>query len=375
MSRTGDFVSAIQRLALQDTGRMKFENESSKYANGLSSIVARKQYGCNTRSSLGNTFLKAGSNVHSAPVSLKTGDAMASMCSESRGEAGDFARIRNTCFEQATQAYMLGNKALAKELNMKGQLYNLQMKAAHETAREAIYQQRNPFSSEQGQDRLIDLHGLQVSEAIQVVKAELALLMGATRTKYQKNVEASHNKGLKTVPNSIRSENYVITFEVEEEKFPFFGKKYQLKFANESMFENHCLVHFPSFMRTQFAPLLGGYGSSLVDPRGKLVARSFDILGDVAFPLQDSLKVPVYSLPDIISAGLYSTFVFQKPDPDAMPPIVTPELHDPENDQEEEWLWAQQASMDDGRVSRTDMLPPADNEKGILGPGPADMRL
>ncbi|EEC74116.1 hypothetical protein OsI_09172 [Oryza sativa Indica Group] len=193
-------------------------------------------------------------------------------------------------------------------------------------------------------------------------------------TKYQKNVEASHNKGLKTVPNSIRSENYVITFEVEEEKFPFFGKKYQLKFANESMFENHCLVHFPSFMRlareagleyveiqnltefyddnrTQFAPLLGGYGSSLVDPRGKLVARSFDIL------------------------GLYSTFVFQKPDPDAMPPIVTPELHDPENDQEEEWLWTQQASMDDGRVSRTDILPPADNEKGILGPGPADMRL
>ena len=223
MSRTGDFVSAIQRLALQDAGHMKFKNESPKYANGLLSIVARKQYGCDTRSSLGNKFLKANSNVHSAPVSLKTGDAMgniliqtfwfptmlqlwidslhlcycpASMCSESRGEAGDFARIRNTCFEQvstlklhvhlaqcihgiilftcfefscvdylhllitvlwssgmfilddwnifwqATQAYMMGNKALAKELSMKGQLYNLQMKAAHETAREAIYQQR-----------------------------------------------------------------------------------------------------------------------------------------------------------------------------------------------------------------------------------------
>jgi len=39
------------------------------------------------------------------------------------------------------------------------------------------------------------------------------------RTKYQKNVEASHNKGLKAVPNSIRSENYTITFEVEEEKY------------------------------------------------------------------------------------------------------------------------------------------------------------
>ncbi|KAL5214925.1 hypothetical protein ABZP36_004077 [Zizania latifolia] len=194
-------------------------------------------------------------------------------------------------------------------------------------------------------------------------------------TKYQKNVEASHGKGqgLKTVPTSIRSENYVITFEVEEEKFPFFGKKYQLKFANESMIENHCLVHFPSLMRlareagleyveiqnltefyddnrTQFAPMLGSCGASLVDPRGKLVARSYDIL------------------------GLYSTFVFQKPDPDAMPPIVTPKLPDPENAQEEEWLWTQQASVDDGRGSHADMIP-MDPEKGILGPGPADMRL
>ncbi|KAL6903727.1 hypothetical protein ACP4OV_004540 [Aristida adscensionis] len=169
-------------------------------------------------------------------------------------------------------------------------------------------------------------------------------------TKYQKNVEASHNKGLKTVPNSIRSENYTITFEVEEEKFPFFGKKYQLKFANEAVFDNHCLVHFPSLMRTQFAPMLASYGASLVDPRGKLLARSYDIL------------------------GLYSAFVFQKPDPDALPPVVTPELHDPDNAHEEEWIRRQQTSADDGRRSHSD-LPPMDHEKGILGPGPADMRL
>ncbi|CAN6276357.1 unnamed protein product [Urochloa humidicola] len=192
-------------------------------------------------------------------------------------------------------------------------------------------------------------------------------------TKYQKNVEASHNKGLKAVPNSIRSENYTITFEVEEEKFPFFGKKYQLKFASEAVSENHCLVHFPSLMRlareagleyveiqnltefyddnrTQFAPMLGGYSASFLDARGKLVTRSYDIL------------------------GLYSTFVFQKPDPDAIPPIVTPDLHDTDNAHEEEWLRRQQASADDGRRSLTDVLP-LDHEKGILGPGPADMRL
>jgi hypothetical protein len=32
-------------------------------------------------------------------------------------------------------------------------------------------------------------------------------------------------------------------------RFPFFGKKYQLKFASEAVSENHCLVHFPSLMR------------------------------------------------------------------------------------------------------------------------------
>lgn len=193
-------------------------------------------------------------------------------------------------------------------------------------------------------------------------------------TKYQKNVEASHNKGLKTVPNSIRSENYTITFEIEEEKFPFFGKKYQLKFANEAMFENHCLVHFPSLMRlargvgleyveiqnltefyddnrTQFAPMLGNCGASLVDPRGKLVARSYDIL------------------------GLYSTFVFQKPDPDAIPPIVTPDLNDVDDAHEEERLWRQQLAVDDGRRSQADVIPLDPDQKGILGPGPADLRL
>lgn len=82
------------------------------------------------------------------------------------------------------------------------------------------------------------------------------------------------------VPNCIRSENYMITFEVEEEKyvkmsstlffllninrtaefiyymviyrFPFFGKKYQLKFANDAFAETHCLVHFPSLIRLGF---------------------------------------------------------------------------------------------------------------------------
>ncbi|XP_048326559.1 mRNA cap guanine-N7 methyltransferase 2 isoform X2 [Ziziphus jujuba] len=124
--------------------------------------------------------------------------------------------------------------------------------------------------------------------------------------KYQKNVEAYHNRssGMKPniVPNCIRSESYMITFEVEEEKFPLFGKKYQLKFTNDNSAETRCLVHFPSFIRlareagleyveiqnltefyddnrAQFAGMLINSGPNLVDPRGRLLPRSYDILG------------------------------------------------------------------------------------------------
>ncbi|ERN13244.1 mRNA cap guanine-N7 methyltransferase 2 isoform X1 [Amborella trichopoda] len=148
-------------------------------------------------------------------------------------------------------------------------------------------------------------------------------------SKYQKNIEALHNKGINLksmLPICIRSESYTITFEAEDEKFPLFGKKYQLKFAGDVSSETHCLVHFPSFIRlareagleyveiqnltefyddnrAQFAGFLSS-GGNLVDPRGRLLARSFDVL------------------------GLYTTFVFQKPDRDVVPSIGTPIMQD-----------------------------------------------
>jgi hypothetical protein len=42
---------------------------------------------------------------------------------------------------------------------------------------------------------------------------------------------------------------------------------------------------------------------------------------------------------------------------------------------QQEWLQGQQASTDDGRRPHVDVILPLDPEKGILGPGPADMRL
>ncbi|KAF6150398.1 hypothetical protein GIB67_034097 [Kingdonia uniflora] len=189
--------------------------------------------------------------------------------------------------------------------------------------------------------------------------------------KYQKNVEASHNRagGMKpnTVPNCVRSESYMITFEVEEEKFPLFGKKYQLKFTNEVFSETHCLVHFPSLIRlareagleyveiqnltefyddnrAQFAEMLFNAGPNvLVDAKGKLLSRSFDIL------------------------GLYTTFIFQKPDPDNVPPISTPQ-------QDDEYIYEEEWRDDEKRRNWEPISPIPEQAKGLLGPGPTELR-
>ncbi|XP_061358271.1 mRNA cap guanine-N7 methyltransferase 2 isoform X2 [Gastrolobium bilobum] len=200
--------------------------------------------------------------------------------------------------------------------------------------------------------------------------------------KYQRNVEAYHNKSSSMkpniVPNCIRTENYMITFEVEEEKFPFFGKKYQLKFPNDVSAETHCLVHFPSFIRlareagleyveiqnltefyddnrAQLAGLLMNYVPNLLDPRGKLLPRSYDAL------------------------GLYTTFIFQKPDPEIAPPVATPLMQDASYNLDEV-MW-QGTSWRDDEMNGHVVEPPSlglgkiSEQKGILGPGPADLRF
>lgn len=173
----------------------------------------------------------------------------------------------------------------------------------------------------------------------------------------------------------------MITFEVEEEKFPLFGKKYQLKFASEASAETHCLVHFPSFIRlareagleyveiqnltefyddnrAQFAGLMMKFGPNLVDPRGKLLPRPYDVL------------------------GLYTIFVFQKPDPDMVPPLMTPVLSD-ENQAYDEGAWqgSEGTSVNEdekngaAETPHSNSLGKISEQKGILGPGPPQLRF
>nr|AIZ68160.1 polyadenylate-binding protein-interacting protein 7-like protein [Albuca bracteata] len=178
-----DFASTVRKLASQDSTHRKYERSSS--ADGIigssrSSQLLNSAYNGNGKLAYGDKVRSSASRA--VPLWLETGDAVANMYSDLREDARDFARLRNACFEQARQAYLIGNGALARELSRKGQLYNMQMKAAHGKAKESIYRQRNPAAPDaRTQDRLIDLHGLHVTEAIQVLQHELSILRSTAR--------------------------------------------------------------------------------------------------------------------------------------------------------------------------------------------------
>ena len=93
---------------------------------------------------------------------FQTGSALAGEYSQLRSSARDHARMRNMYFQEATKAYVSGNRALAKDLSEKGRWHADQMKMAHQQAADDLFSRRNADG-----DSTIDLHGLHVAEALE----------------------------------------------------------------------------------------------------------------------------------------------------------------------------------------------------------------
>ncbi|CAA7395616.1 unnamed protein product [Spirodela intermedia] len=156
-SRLYSFASAAGRLALEDPGRWKYERNGSKRTSQSLSGFPDKLPGLET--------------AYSARFWRGTGDTMARVCSEMRGEAGTLARLQNACPEQSsTQAYAAGSEeGPSREVTLRT------MKEAQERARECVLQQRDLA------DHLIPLEGLRVEEAIRALRHELGVLRWRAR--------------------------------------------------------------------------------------------------------------------------------------------------------------------------------------------------
>jgi len=83
-----------------------------------------------------------------------------------RQEAIQHATLRNLAFREATQAYLSGNGAAAKKLSEQGRYHDEKMKDLHAKAGKQIFLNRN---RQFGNLLTIDLHGLHVKEAIEVL--------------------------------------------------------------------------------------------------------------------------------------------------------------------------------------------------------------
>jgi DNA-nicking Smr family endonuclease len=112
---------------------------------------------------------------------VETGNALKELYEALRGQAIEHAQKRNAYFREAVVAYRANDKKLAKELGAKGREHNERMHKLHTQASEATLQARNPQlqsgSGEASESRhqTLDLHGLHVTEAIQLVEEILHL--------------------------------------------------------------------------------------------------------------------------------------------------------------------------------------------------------
>ena len=139
-----------------------------------------------------------------------TGAAAAAEYADARADARDFARLRNACFQQATAAYLSGNKALAKELGRQGRQHNEAMKAAHAAAASETFVRRNAGAMAAGGAGggvpTIDLHALHVSEALQQLERALGRLhAGGARVARVVVGVGQHGKVPARLPAAVRA--------------------------------------------------------------------------------------------------------------------------------------------------------------------------
>ncbi|KAJ0983799.1 hypothetical protein J5N97_002155 [Dioscorea zingiberensis] len=220
-----DLAAICEKLALQDSSHWNYESNGLEGNAGSSRHVQLSPSSYNDCLKLGHTDkFNDTFKVEAASMRHETGEAVASMSSNLRKVPVDLANLAEAYFDKARQAYLIGNRALTKDLSQKGQQC-LQMKAAQDRANEtARWRKSGAPELEnyiQGQAPTIDLHGLPVNEALQVLKHDLSILKRSATTAgrglqaYVYCGTGDEMKGTRTSAGLL----YTVLRHLDEEKF------------------------------------------------------------------------------------------------------------------------------------------------------------
>lgn len=144
---------------------------------------------------------------------VPTGGTVSHQYASMRREAYDSARERNKLKEQATRAYLSGDRKTAKQLSQMARQTEATMWQAHSQAADALFGERNaPLGATKTQLPAVDLHGLHQTEALDAVRrfASKVVSQHGNNTRVHLIVgTGKHSKGNQSVakiPRAVQSQ-------------------------------------------------------------------------------------------------------------------------------------------------------------------------
>eukprot|EP00047_Mylnosiga_fluctuans_P008381 m.258465 g.258465 ORF g.258465 m.258465 type:complete len:511 (+) comp21568_c0_seq1:2328-3860(+) len=143
---------------------------TAKYAMAAAAAPASSRSDASSRPAIpGPVASRATTDMPAFDAQWVVGGAeVADMYRRLRGSAIEAARLRNRLFNRAREAYVGGDRRLAKELSRQGREQDELMRTLHAQAAQAILSSRNS-----GLSKTLDLHGLHVAEALAVLESWL----------------------------------------------------------------------------------------------------------------------------------------------------------------------------------------------------------
>lgn len=114
---------------------------------------------------------------------VETGDSLNNLYKNKRCNAEEHARRRNDCFMRAVDAYLSGNRKLAKDLSVRGRGHQREMQRLHREAGNQIYEARN----RRLKLNVIDLHGLHVEEGVDKIRERIMRIKRNAKNMKQNN--------------------------------------------------------------------------------------------------------------------------------------------------------------------------------------------